>query len=58
MDEHAQMIADCVHREARLSAWEREFIDSIAAQVARGRSLTEKQAETLDQIWEKATARG
>lgn len=54
----AQLIADCEARESRLSDWEREFIDSLQRQLADGRSLTNRQAETLDTIWERATANG
>ena len=57
-DEHLQMVTDCEARESRLSEWEAGFIDSIRRQLARGRALTERQAETLDRIWNKATERG
>ena len=57
-NEHAQMIDDCEARESRLSDWERSFVDSISEQIAQGISLTPRQAETLDRIWEKATERG
>ena len=56
--EAAQMVADCEARESRLSDWDREFIDSINRQLVDGRSLTTRQSETLDGIWERATARG
>ena len=52
------MIADCEARESRLSDWERSFIDSIGTQVAAGRTLSSKQAEILDRIWESATSKG
>ena len=58
MNEHAQMIADCEARESRLSDWERSFIDSVSTQVNAGRSLSPKQAEILDRIWDKATLKG
>jgi len=58
MTEHEQMVEDCEHREERLTDWQRGFIDSIAKQLRDGRTLTKKQAETLDDIWERATARG
>jgi hypothetical protein len=58
MTEHEQMVEDCEQRESRLSEWEVGYIDSIAKQLREGRSLTEKQAETLDQVWGRATARG
>ena len=56
--EHLQMISDCYAREARLSDWERGFINSLGAQVDSGCSLTESQIEALDRIWNKATERG
>lgn len=54
-DEHKQMVADCETRESKLSDWERTFVDSISAVLARGRALTAAQAETLDKIWERVT---
>lgn len=53
-DEHVQMVQDCIARESKLSAWERDFIDSIEKQIADG-SLTEKQIQKLDRIWERVT---
>lgn len=54
-DDHATMVTDCENRESKLSDWERGFIDSIGRQLAAGRSLSEKQIETLDKIWERIT---
>lgn len=54
-DEHRQMVTDCEDRESKLSDWERGFIDSIGRQLDAGRSLTDKQAESLDRIWERVT---
>ena len=56
--EYAQLIEDCEKRESRLSEWDREFIDSIKKRLADGNPLTPKQIEKLDEIWERATARG
>lgn len=56
--EYLQMIEDCEDREDRLNDWEREFIDSIKTQIVIGRALSPKQAERLDEIWEKATKKG
>jgi len=53
--EHEQMIQDCETRESKLTDWERTFIDSISNQIAEGKSLSPKQAETLDKIWERVT---
>lgn len=58
MTEHEQMVDDCEKREGRLSDWERGFVDSVGRQLAEGRSLTPKQVDALEQIWERATARG
>lgn len=56
--EAATLIADCEARESRLSDWEAGFIDSIKAQITDGRGLTERQAATLEKIWDKATEKG
>ncbi len=57
-DEALQIVADCEARESRLTEWEGEFVDSIRRQLERGRTLTERQDETLSRIWDKATERG
>lgn len=57
-DEVHQMIDDLEARESRLTDWEREFVDSIKAQLGRGRALTLKQDETLERIWNSVTAKG
>lgn len=54
-DEHQQMVQDCENRESKLTDWERGFIDSISKQLAEGRRLSEKQAERMDEIWERVT---
>ena len=54
-DEHRTMVEDCEKRESRLSDWERGFIDSISDSLSEGRTLTPRQAETLDAIWERVT---
>jgi hypothetical protein len=58
VNEHLQMVEDCEAREGRLTKWQRDFIDSIGHVLARGGSLTPKQAETLESIWEQATRKG
>lgn len=57
-DEYLTMIDDCEKRESRLSDWERTFVESIANQLATGKTLSKAQTEKLDDIWEKATKRG
>ena len=50
-EEHQQMIQDILNREDKLSSWELDFINNIMF----NDSLSPKQAETLDNIWEKVT---
>lgn len=57
-DEYVAMLEDCEARDSRLTDWERGFVDSLRAQIERGRRPTARQIETLDNVWEKATARG
>lgn len=54
-DEHQQMVLDCEKRESKLTDWERGFIDSLSRQLSEGHRLSEKQAERLDEIWERIT---
>jgi hypothetical protein len=56
--EYMQLIEDCEVRSARLTDWENTFVDSLRNQLAAGRRLSQKQIDTLDEIWEKATERG
>lgn len=56
--EHQQLVEDCKARESRLTDWERGFIDSIERQLASGRQLSQKQADTLDETWERVTSKG
>lgn len=57
-DDHLQLIEDCENRESRLSDWDRSFLDSIKRQLEGGGTLTEKQSDKLDEIWERVTAKG
>lgn len=52
------LVEDCEKRESRLDDWSRTFIDSIRKQLEQAKPLTAKQAVKLDEIWERATARG
>lgn len=57
-DEVRQQIEDCRKRDTKLSAWDADFLDSIENQLNENRTLTQKQTDKLDEIWEKATSRG
>ncbi len=57
-DEYRQQIEDCRQRDRMLSAWDADFLDSIESQLDDSRTLSVKQVEKLDEIWEKATSQG
>lgn len=57
-DEYITMLDDCEARESRLTEWEAGFVDSLRSQIEAGRRPSAKQIETLDNTWERATARG
>lgn len=54
-EEIALMVQDCENREEKLSDWERGFIDSLSNQLSKGRTLSEKQVDKLNSIWERIT---
>ena len=56
--EYATLLEDCEERSNRLTDWECQFVDSLQRQLAEGRRPTEKQSTRLDEIWEKAIAKG
>ncbi len=45
--------ADGVQGGITLSQWEGEFVESIESRLGDGKSLTEKQAEALEKIWDR-----
>jgi len=55
-DEYITLLEDCERRSHKLSDWELQFVDSMQRQITDGKRPTAKQIETLDNIWEKATA--
>lgn len=40
----------CQHNNAELNGWEDDFLDSIEEQLEKGRTLTSRQLEKLEQI--------
>lgn len=58
VEEQRSMVEDCEDRESRLSEWESGFIDSIRDRLDEGLTLTPKQADKLEAIWEKITEMG
>ena len=57
-DEYVTLLEDCEARSWNLTEWECGFVDSLQQQISEGRRLTYKQIDTLDAIWEHATAHG
>ena len=57
-NESLQQVIDCEKRESRMSDWEHDFIKSLRSQILKNKTLTAKQFELLDIIWDKATSRG
>ena len=57
-DEYFTMLDDCEARESRLTDWERGFVESLRSWIESDRRPSEKQIETLDSIWERATSNG
>ena len=57
-DECVTMLEDCERRSEKLSDWECDFVDSLQRQIVDGRRPSANQVETLDNIWERATAHG
>ena len=49
------MLIDCRKMFDDLTAWEKQFIDSIEEQVEEGKDLTYRQGEILEKIYEKLT---
>ena len=52
---------DCLatkSREDRLTEWETEFLDSVETQVVSRNTISQKQIDVLERIWEKVNPRG
>ena len=58
LDDCREMIDDCSDRESQMSEWECDFIESIDEQLYDTKSLSTKQIDVLNRIWEKVTKRG
>ena len=57
-DEYQTMLEDCRKRDHMLSAWDADFLDSIESRLSGNNTLTAKQIEKLEEIWNKATSKG
>ena len=54
-EENEDMITDCENRSEQLSDWECNFIDSIRRQFDNTNSLSDRQEEMLEKVWDKVT---
>lgn len=50
-----ELVADCINRQSKMTDWEVNFIASLDEQLDQGKSLSERQTEILERIWEKVT---
>jgi hypothetical protein len=57
-DEYLTMIHDCEQRCNQLTEWETTFIDSVGVQLANTASISPKQIEVLERVWERVTEKG
>ena len=51
-----EYLVACLSEESndpKFTDWERQFISSLARQVAQGRKLSEKQKEVIERLWDK-----
>jgi Fic family protein len=53
--EYVQLIEDCEHDQSKLTDWELGFLDNIRCLLERGLEFSDKQASTLESIWERVT---
>jgi len=55
---YVEMLDDCESRDDNMNDWESDFCESIREQLDNGRSLSTKQVEMLEKIWDRLTERG
>jgi hypothetical protein len=48
----------CQHYDDRLTTWEADFVSDLSVRMGAGESLSPKQAETLDSIFDRVTEKG
>lgn len=52
---HFDMVEECEVHEDKLTAWEREFLDSLTNRLGEGKGLTIKQTAILQRTHNKVT---
>ncbi len=61
MNDAQDMVEDCLNvlhiAKSRggpgFNKWERDFIESVSEQLGEGRGLTDKQYDTLENLWNR-----
>ena len=54
-DDISTMLEDSEKRESKLTEWEATFIDSLSSQYIKRGSLSEKQCDIPEKIWDRVT---
>lgn len=47
-----RIVGDLLELEEGLTEWEIDFLESLSSQLEEGRTLTERQKEVLDRVYE------
>ena len=53
--EQAARVEDCQDRESKLNEWECGFIEDMDALLAKGTTLTPRQDDVLEKLWDRVT---
>lgn len=56
--EEAKEMLEALSNERSLGAWETDFVNSLQIQVESGRTLSEKQFDKLDEVWQRVYEKG
>lgn len=52
---YLDMIQDCEHRIVHCTDWERGFLANARTRLNSGVDLTKKQADALENLWDRVT---
>lgn len=58
LSDYLEMIDDCFDREDEMTCWEFDFIGSVKRYIDEIKTITEKQANKVEEIWERVTQKG
>lgn len=57
VDTDLDRVKQVLRNQARLTAWEMDFIDNVHDRLTDGKSMTPRQGHQLDKIWERVVLR-